>query len=1055
MKSLSVCTFLAMLAAPVVAHAADAKPTKPKMDPLVPDYSLHTKVFDFPTGLRIMFQADHSHPIVSIFSMVNHGSADDPDGKEEVAHFVEHTWFRSKHGDLPPIMDVIQDLGTLFNATTRNDWTDYRTVASNEYLPIMLRLESLRLTEPYKGVTEAEIDVEREVIRNEWRRRNEQSTSQLLDYLYGSVYPQNHGYHGASTHETIDQIKLADLQAYMDEYYRADTTTITVVGDFDPADASSLIFENFDLKLLHDDLTEDMLFKYPKEGIENPDQSNPDHWRTGAWDPATYDPDPNSDTQPSVFEFVTRGGPRITEQRPPLPELGSAEVRYEKGPLDYPYVLLGWSGPGGYRADHWNLQVAGNLAGRYIQRGFPDEIRDKKIRDIGCFALAEIQNSTFMCYIELVDPELDPERVAQKALDQFAEIWNPENLQNPFARNQLERSKQQALSDILLSLDLVAIHFGGRAEDITPTAHYTGDPKAHSTGMNQVMAIDGMDAIRTAAEVFKRDRAAIVVVEPIDEDEIDRGSENSSYEGANATDQVIRASDDLSTLTDEQIAESYIVPDLSDLIDFELDNGLRVVVLPHGEAPTVGANLIFRGGRETEEYGLYDFVQSFTRSVGHDTLQFAGSTNYFFFDGFGIMPPFAQPMSNGAQYTDAWRMNITAPSGNLENALWVLREEVESAAQYVSTKPDFLKRVRRSLKTGWANIAWHVLQHENAFLYGEDHPAGHLFSWEDTDTWAKWGPPEVTAYIKEHIQPANATLLIVGNIDGAEAKKQAQQYFGGWKPKNNAPDPSGTKLRTPNMPTEDSKILMFHEANRTQSQVNTTCRLNYSDPKQDPAVYVLGSLMRNKAFSTLRVGEGLAYSPGGYASVSPNGSAVLGFYSLAVNGGVGRTIEYFHQAMDEVISGDLSDEEVKLHKLRRARSSGVASQSTDQMTERLTSVIRKGAGWDLLTDQGEHIAAVDRGQLEELLEGCKEHTITTIQGPKEILTPQLDERGYAYEIIEWEAAGDELLWTHDPKAAKKRERNRIKDEKKKARKGDKEEEEEEEEDSEGSADSSN
>jgi zinc protease len=257
MRLLSLCATLSLLAGvPAVdAYAADARPPRPEMKPKVPEYSLQAQSFVFPTGLRIVMQSDRSHPVVTTWMIVNHGSKDDPKGKEETAHFVEHTWFRSKHGDLPPIMDTIQDLGTMFNATTRNDWTDYRTVASSEYLPIMLKLESLRLTEPYQGVTEEEIDVEREVIRNEWRRRNEQSNALFVDYLYKSVYPEEHGYHDHSTHETIDNIKLADLQGFFDDYYTPENTTIFVVGDFDPEQATTLIFENFDPKVLHPDLT--------------------------------------------------------------------------------------------------------------------------------------------------------------------------------------------------------------------------------------------------------------------------------------------------------------------------------------------------------------------------------------------------------------------------------------------------------------------------------------------------------------------------------------------------------------------------------------------------------------------------------------------------------------------------------------------------------------------------------------------------------------------------------------------------------------------------------
>ena len=287
MKLLSVTAMLALAATTVLpgdAFAADNRPAKPTMKLSVPGYNLSTNVYTFPSGLRIMMQSDRSYPTVGVYSVVNHGSADDPPDLAEVAHFVEHTWFRSVHGELPPVMDVIQDVGTVFNATTHSDWTDYQTYASSKYLNQLLTLESLRLTEPYIGVTEEQITVEREVIRNEWRRRNEQSYALLFNYMSEVVYPEGHGFHVSSTHDTIDNIKLKNLQDFFDEHYLPTETTIFVVGDFspEPIEQLSLVFSNFDPKLLHPDMTEEDVFSFPKPGIENPDPDNPDHVLTGA-----------------------------------------------------------------------------------------------------------------------------------------------------------------------------------------------------------------------------------------------------------------------------------------------------------------------------------------------------------------------------------------------------------------------------------------------------------------------------------------------------------------------------------------------------------------------------------------------------------------------------------------------------------------------------------------------------------------------------------------------------------------------------------------------------
>ncbi|MFT4622067.1 MAG: zinc protease [Myxococcota bacterium] len=1010
----------ALLASPL-AIAADAGVAKPRFEPRVDDFQLNTKQYVFPSGLTILMQSDRSHPIVSIMSLVDHGSADDPVGKEGAAHFVEHTWFRSVHGDLPPIMDVIQDLGTMFNATTHIDWTDYRTVASSEYLPLLLRLESLRLTEPYIGVTEDQIDIEREVVRNEWRRRNEQSQALMFNYIKKAVYPEDHGYSRSSTHESLDAIRLADLQKYFDDYYKPENTTIMVVGDFDLEQAPCLIYDNFDPQLLHPALTNDHAFKWPRPGVSNPDETNDQDWCTGYWDP-----DAMAKGKQEPLHLLP-AHVRITNDRPPVPPVGSTEPLYEKRPYGdeeaqqktKQEVIVGFSLPGGFRDDHWNLVMLGNVASGTLNYGLRDE---PGLGDAFCFTWDAVVNSTLICGVNITNKksQKDPERVAELMLNQFSELWAvPEDdLSNTFMDRMLSYARNQSLADTLLSLDVVAQHFGGRAEDIVVNAHYTGNANAYSEGMRRVMKVDEQVMRELAFEYLQRDRAAVLIIDPLEDDEIDRDNEASSYEGASAADTVLNASDDLGAVSDAQIADSYIKPDLTTIKETTLSNGLRVVALPHGEAPIAQATLVFGGGTREEPYGIMDFVRKFTTSDEGDTdpLQIAAEK----------FPALYDVSSN------QWSSWVRAPSGNLDGAMWLLREEIATMRPYMAGNGDWVKGKYKGLKKNWFSKDWHISNMRNQHLFG-DHAAGHMTSWEDVDMWSEWGASEVKTYLDTHLQPANATLMVVGKVPAQEVMKQAQKYFGGWKTPDGVEQKRHGELTTPPMPTESSRILIFDDPNRTQTDVNMSCRLDYGGIEERPTVDVMSSLLRNRVFGTLRVKEGLAYSPGAYAGASPDGSARLVFYSLAVNRGVGRTIEFFRESVEEVAAGDIQGDEVTLHKLRMAREEGVPAQSSGQLTSKLEGALAWGEDFDVLLETGNHIANVDAAGMKKLLSPCLDHAIVTLLGPKEVLTPQLDERGYEYEIVEWKARGEELLWQYDPKAAKKREKDIAKSDAKKAK----------------------
>lgn len=1005
------------------------RPSKPSMRlnlNKLPNIELASTVIRFPTGLRFIFQSDRSHPYVSVFMVVDHGNGDDPKGKDGTAHFAEHTWFRSEHGDLPPVWTVIQDLGALFNATTRGDTTDFRTVTSSEYLPILLRLESLRLVEPYVGMTEEFVDTEREVLRNEWRRRNEQGQSLVFDSLLKSVFPEGHPYHARETNESLDAIDLKTLQDYFDAYYKPDQTTIIVMGDFDPSHVRSLIFSNFDLEILDPELKPEHLVRYPKPGLENPDPDNPDHWLTDAMDP--NDPDkPYPWPDPKTY----KGRIQPSTPYPPLPappELD--EIPQYKAAVDNQIVAVGWSLPGGYRGQDTELQALGYFASVFLEgslrnRDYLDtETVKRGLKDPGCGTLVQKVHSMMYCFIEVTDPDRwEPDRVADLMVDQLPELWNPANRQG--LASFYQRGRMQQMAGVFQSIDVVAQHFGGRAEAVGFHAHHTGSVTYHSDAIREIAALDVVRVADLGYEYLKRDRAAYAVINPIPKDEIDTSAETSSYHGASEEDVVITASEDVSKYGRDGIAAAYVQPDLDKLQDLRLANGMRVVILPHGESPLVQSTLVFGGGTYTEPLNGMDIIDAYRTWEYNDPLSYAA------FYG------------NDVSGTTNSRV-IRAPASNLDSALWMLRDELETQhVDFAGRGTDVRKLFKRQLDT-FHKRSWNLADIRSRHLY-PDSPSHWPMQWETVEDWKAMSSSEAKELLARVHQPQNATLIIVGNVDADEAKRLAVDYFAGWEAEDGVetgpmPDP-----KTPAIGGE-AKVLVFDDEKRTQTQVSHACRLNFEGVEDIQATAVLANVLRDRTSRQLRVKEGLAYSPYGTAFNDADGSANIIFGSLAVNTGVGRTVEYFKQLTEKVENGEISDEELIMYKLRRARSFGIQAQSTGQMTDKLILPLTWDQPWTMLTEAGEHIADVNGDQIVRLVEGCGDRAITTLEGPAEIITPQLEERGIAYEVVDYDARGDELHQKYDPKGFKKFAKKRAKAEAKK------EEEEAEAETEDGSAD---
>ena len=1016
-------------------------PAAPPMQVKLPPFDLQTKVFDFPTGMRIMFQADNSYPVVSVYMIVAHGSSDDPPGKDEVAHFVEHTWFRSLHGTLPPIMDVVNDLSGFFNASTWNDWTNYSTVANSDLLPVLLRLESLRLTEFYTGMTEEKTATEREVIRNEWRRRNENNIQLLFDYMYNVVYPENHPYHSTSTHDTIDHIELKDLQGYVDQYYKPDQTTITIVGDFDPATASSLIFENFDLKLLHPKLTPEMLFKAPKPGITNADPNNPSHWLTYA-----YDPDKFLKGEKAPFQYAPPGTikPRVTADRPPVPALGVKEIVTREAPVEKPFAMLGWSLPGGYRADHVEMQLLGNFAGNIIFGSLGSEW-EGKIGEAGCFAQPEVVNTTLMCLAELKDKDADPEDLVDAMLDQVYLVQQPPDPDDAvgmqLVQQSFARARNEFLAQELLGMDQIASIFGGRADSIGTYAHLTGDPNYYTGIFKRYGDIELQPILKMATEFLKRDRAARLIVKPLPDEQVDISSAESGYIAESKGDSIARASDDLAKLTPAMIAGSRVKPDLTKLQDYKLPNGLRVVVMPHAEVPLVKTSLILGGGPDTFDRGVVEFMQEFTQGSGQDPLRVAGNVNWAFYPGVpGAVSAVSWPTATQTSWGNAWRMDFSAPSGNLDNALWTIRNELDAAHPYLSGAGDWKKARMKSVKRNWGRLDWNMSDMTAQHLF-PNAPWQQAWTYDQAQAAQDYDAETITNALDRMLQPSNAVLLIVGNVKPDQVKKSVETYFGGWAGRTGRAEGWAGKLNTPDMPTEPTRVLLFEDPKapkKTQSQTDLQCRLNYRGEEDRAAVTVLGSILSDRAFTTLRVQEALSYTPYAYTQITDDGAAILGFGSLALNKGVGRTVEYFMEAAKTIEDGKFEETELIRHKLRTAREAGIGAQSLDGMARTLTAAIIRNDPWTKIEKSGEYIASVDRAQLVRLMQGCTAHALVTIDGPTDVIKPQLEEKKIAYEVVDWKARGDALLQKYDPKAYEKKMKAKAKEEKAEAKKKEKE-----------------
>ena len=108
------------------------------------------------------------------------------------------------------------------------------------------------------------------------------------------------------------------------------------------------------------------------------------------------------------------------------------------------------------------------------------------------------------------------------------------------------------------------------------------------------------------------------------------------------------------------------------------------------------------------------------------------------------------------------------------------------------------------IKSGEKSVTTAARRVENLLAYGKDHPYGEYVSKESVE---RVKLADVDAFYKRYFLPNNAYLVIVGDVDAGDLKKQVKKLFGKWKKKNLSTDPipdvtnvSTTQIDFVNMP---------------------------------------------------------------------------------------------------------------------------------------------------------------------------------------------------------------------------------------------------------------
>jgi zinc protease len=205
--------------------------------------------YRLPNGLTVILHEDHSLPIVAVNLWYRVGSKDEKPGRTGFAHLFEHLMFTGSKNVPGNAIDVIMEsAGGSNNADTENDRTSYYDIAPAALLETLLWIEADRLTTLDEVTTRKQLDLQRDVVRNERRQSYENRPYGRAHLVIPEeMYPKTHPYHWPviGSHRDLEAATVADVQAFFRRYYVPANASLVVAGDFKPARARQWIEKYF------------------------------------------------------------------------------------------------------------------------------------------------------------------------------------------------------------------------------------------------------------------------------------------------------------------------------------------------------------------------------------------------------------------------------------------------------------------------------------------------------------------------------------------------------------------------------------------------------------------------------------------------------------------------------------------------------------------------------------------------------------------------------------------------------------------------------------------
>jgi len=202
-------------------------------------------VTTLPNGMKVIVREGHAVNLVAVDVWIHAGSAEESEGANGVAHFVEHMIFKATSKRGPGEIDrEIEGLGAEINGGTSRDYSHFYTTVASEYLPTALDvIADAVMNAQFRP---EDIEKERRVLLDEIARSEGNPVQRALDIFARTAF-ESHPYRLSPTgaRDVIGKLTRDELLLHHNRFFTPENITVVIAGDVSKTEAVALVEKAF------------------------------------------------------------------------------------------------------------------------------------------------------------------------------------------------------------------------------------------------------------------------------------------------------------------------------------------------------------------------------------------------------------------------------------------------------------------------------------------------------------------------------------------------------------------------------------------------------------------------------------------------------------------------------------------------------------------------------------------------------------------------------------------------------------------------------------------